>query len=252
MKSWFPILPACILLTVILSGCNKPEGLRTHSTYTFTNQTGRQVLFDVYRNKADYAQNQNRLNQYIIEPNATQQIVFEVGVKHWIDWYTSGYSFNNWQSINSNVNRSSPTPELNIANEDQQFPISTGSLDTSRSVFLNGNGVSSRWRGVVTNDPQLNGTYEFTFNKDFTGTVAYTSPGGNSTQTFFEYYLASSVSTLGMPQSFMAYTFNQQQQSSSFRLTCNTGTIVLPHTGRDKMLMSSNSVPGQEYELVRQ
>jgi hypothetical protein len=253
MKSWFPIVSACILLTAILSGCNKPEGLKTQSTYTFTNQTGRQITFDVYRTEEDYVRQQNRLYQYIIEPGASQQIVFEVAVKHWIDWYSAGYSFNNWQSIRSSYNRSIPMPELNIADQDQQFAINAATPDTSRSVFLNGDGSSSKWRCLVTNNPQFNGTYEFTFNKDFTCTYTYTNPGGGRTQASIEYYLASGTTLLGTPQSFVAYTTSQQQQTTSFRLTCNTGSLVTPHTGRDKILMSLNFGGfSQDYSLLRQ
>ena len=251
-KSWFSVLPLSLLLTALLCSCHKPEGLKTQSTYSFINQTGKRITFDIYRNKADYDLQQNLLHQYIIEPNASQPIVLDVAMAYWIDWYSAGLSNNNWQSNRSSYNRSSPPPEMNIAAEDQEILIKAATLDTARSVLLGGSGVSSRWRCTISDNPQLNGTHEFIFSKDFSCTYIYTNTGGNSTQIIVEYIINASTTTPGVPQGFTAYILNTQG-SVSYRLTCNTGFLISPHTGRDSMLIRFQQTSGApEYPMVRQ
>ena len=250
-KSWFPIL-GLLLLTAILPGCAKREGLKTQSTYAFTNQSGRQVTFDVYRTEEDYTEQQNRLHQYIIEPNASQPVVMDVGSICWIDWYSSDYSYNNWQSERSSYNRSSPPPALNIAAEDQQMILKPAIQDTARSVLINGGGLSSRWRCTISNaNPQINGTHEFLFKKDFTCTYTYTNPSGGSAQTATEYFLSQVTGSVGLPQGFTAF-ITTLNQTNTFRLTCNTGYLISPHTGRDTMRLLFQQITSQDYPLVRQ
>jgi hypothetical protein len=228
----YPIV--AISLLALLFGCNKPD-IPKESTYTFENQTGQRITFDVYDNKADYSVNANRLQRHILEPNAKEKITFDVARKYWIDWYGETYAINNWQSLRSSYNRSSPPPELSIAAENDAFVLKASVQDTTRSVLLGSDGISSTWETTLTGNPSINGIHRFIFRKDFFGEYIYTDMSGKITNTPFEYYVATTTG-LGTQQSFTVYIVGTPATSIIFRITCNPGYLITPHTGRDTML----------------
>jgi hypothetical protein len=223
---------------LLMLACTKPHDLSTESTYAFTNQTGRRITFDLYPSKADYGKNTNRLERLVFEPNSTQKLKLKVGESYWVDWYSDGYSMNNWDLTSNN---SSIRPELKVADVDDSRTISATYQDTMRSIMLNGGGTSSTWKGVVANGSTVDGTHEFVFQKDFTGTHSYTNSAGQTTFEQFTYR----IYTISR-DAFTTYYFSfyiDRNGISTYRASCNLKTLT-PFTGRDSLYITPTGVTG--------
>ena len=224
---------AALCFATGLISCHKHD-IPTQSTYTFTNQIGKRVTFDLYNSEDDYYHNANRLQQYVIEPGASQKMVLDVARVYWVDWYSADYRYNNWAT---SFNAVDPAPKLQVAMVDDVRTIKANAPDTLRSVMLNGNGISSTWKGTVTNSSAMNGTHEFLFAKDFTGRYTYTDPNGIISIRDFKYGF-SSFSQQGTTLSRFTINLSDAMAVNFFTASCNLSNYS-PHTGRDSLWMAS-------------
>ena len=238
MQSRFARLLCFSLLALLAAGCTKTHTINTESTYKFTNQTGRRVTFDLYPSKADYGNNTNRLQQLIFEPGSSHQLKLKVGESYWVDWYSDGYTFNNWDMSSTNL---SFKPELKIADVDDSRTLNATYQDTTRSIMLNGGELSTSWRGVVTGGTNQDGTHVFTFKKDFTGIHTFTNTSGQTLTEQFTYRLY----TISRDQ-FTTYYFSffiDRNGLNIYRATCNLKNVT-PITGRDQLYITPVNTGG--------
>jgi hypothetical protein len=241
----FPLAALGLLIT-LLHSCHKPEAIPRQSTYTFRNETGRSVTFDLYHTGEDYNNERNRLQQYLIPAGGDQKIVLNVGESYWIDWYDAGYGYHNWQS---GFNNASPEAELrSVAAIDDTRVISTLTHDTIRSVILNGQ-TSGIWRGTLASGGAGDGSYQFIFRKDLSGEYTYTSPAGSVVTEPFLYSPNGYGTQNGKMQRF-TLAIRDIAYTSLFSAACNMWNYS-PHTGRDSMIVQPFDNSNQFY-IVRQ
>jgi hypothetical protein len=225
-------------IAALLASCTKPHDLASESTYSFTNQTGKRVTFDLYPSKADYGMNTNRLERLVFEPNSTQKLKLRVGQEYWVDWYSDSYGYNNWEL---NSNNTSVRPELKVADVDDSRVLSATYHDTTRSIMLNGSATSSRWKGVVANGSAVDGTHEFVFQKDFTGLHTFTSTGGQTTVEQFT-YRTYTISRDAYTTYFFSF-YIDRNGLGIYRASCNLKSTT-PLTGRDSLYITPISTGG--------
>ncbi len=241
--------PGFLLIVLLLAGCMKRPDVSNQSRYTFSNQTGREIFFDIYPGPDEYYSNSNRSEQHVISPGGNLDLQLEIQKTYWIDWYSADFSVNNWQELTSS--RASPAPRITVAAEDDVYAVKCFNLDTSRAIVMNGNGAMSVWETTINNNPSLNGTHRFSFKKNFTGIYTYTDPGGASSTQNFKFTQYSSSYSNGHPVSFRL-SLSTDQVPNAFYATFNPGYIVTPRTGKDSTLIRFNLVsPSTDYYAVR-
>ena len=249
MKLHFPgkllfFAVALFHLTGLVS-CRKPE-IPTQSTYTFTNQTGSRITFDLYSDERDYYQNENRLQQYVIDAGASQNMVLDVARTYWVDWYSADYRYNNWANIFSVAD---PAPKLQVAMVDDKRSIRATVPDTLRSVMLNGSGASSAWKGTVTNSAPINGTHEFIFSKDFSGKYTYTDMNGAASIRQFKYSF-NGFAQQGSTLLRFSMALRDAMDLNFYNVSCNLSNYF-PLTGRDSLLVTAASGSSSTQFFVR-
>jgi hypothetical protein len=243
----FHFLALALCLVAGLFSCKKHD-IPTQSTYTFTNQTGRRISFDLYNSEEDYYHNANRMEQYNIEAGASQKMVLDVARVYWVDWYSADYRYNNWASAFNSVD---PGPKLQIAMVDDVRNIKASSPDTLRSVMLNGSGTSSTWKGTITTSSPIKGDHQFVFAKDFTGKYTFTDPIGGSYVRDFKYSF-SSFSQQGTSMYRFTLALRDESDVNFFSVACNLFNYT-PHTGRDSLWVSPQSGSfSDQFFIVRQ
>ncbi|MBL7719556.1 MAG: hypothetical protein JNL72_12015 [Flavipsychrobacter sp.] len=169
--------------------------------YTYTNSTANDIRVDIYGSLEDYNNNRNLYMSGIATANGGTYVVpsseFEANKQYYVDWYSSDYTYTNWQNRQGFYDEFStgfiPTYQKN-RNALQSV------TDYARLVFLDGgNGTETRWVAVdgvaypggnTTEWADLPENYKYrkmTFRKDFSCTLYYKDDAGlfrNSKLTF--------------------------------------------------------------------
>jgi hypothetical protein len=225
------------LSVAIICSCNKPEGIPSQSNCSFVNQTNRQITLDLYENKQDYNNEVNRIQRARMAPGEKQQMILEVGKEYWLDWYSDGYTYNNW--INSLGFNGQTQPKFKAAAVDDTRLLTATMKDTIRSIVLDGH-IATRWVGFATNAGSLNGRHEFVFRKDKTGTYTF-NPTGGETQTQDFTYDQRSMSTTGSQINDFSLGINSEGfQQTLFNAMCGVSNSAQYKTGRDSFFVYPN------------
>ncbi len=231
------LLCAIMVATCAFAGCSKREGIPTQSAYSFTNQTDRRITLDLYASHADYARDTNRQSSYTVEAGARREITLDIGRTYWIDWYSDAYTLNNWVSTIFQDREITPANTITIAAEADHFNFNASGSDTSRSVLINGNGISSTWTGAVTHTSSHDGAVSFSFFKDFTVQYKYMPASGAETVRTFTYFINHPGSLPMHYQNFYAVVLDENGQVFA-SAACYLSNDAVIHTGRNVMLLT--------------
>ncbi len=241
-----------LLLTIVamaaLPACKKHEGIQKESTYTFLNRTGRPVTMDLYGTRADYDQNSNRLMQHAIPPDSAVKLKLEVAREYWLDWYSQGYEYNNWEPVFSGA---FPMPQLSIAAVDDSRELRSRNSDTVRSVVLSGGEVSSTWSGSVpaTSGSFWAGEHEFVLHKSMKADHRFTNLAGGVSSSQYDFSINSISQISGKPSRFVLNVRNAQG-AGMFSLACNLYNAT-PRTGRDSLRVQTLQQSIHEFVVTR-
>ena len=246
-----------LALCTMLTACTKHAAPKD-STYTFTNTVPERITVDVYNSEADYVNNANRAGRYNVDAGSDVKITLPAPGTVWLDWYSSGFTYNNWRRYGTGggggSNGSKYLAETPVAIVDDHVYLESAWNygDTSRSVILNGDGTSSTWEMDVPPafGPLTGGHYKFTFRKDFTGEYLFNSVDGSSKLYAFSYFAQQNggSSAFNNTSTFTLY-LSTPQVSNNWQMS-NVSLSSFSASNRDTMHAYSN-MTGGSFAIVR-
>jgi hypothetical protein len=171
---------ACSAIAISIAGCTpEKKGVQQYE-YTYTNNTTKDIRVDLYKTLVDYNTQSNLYLSSIVPANGGTYVIpsseFEANAKYYVDWYSSDYTYTNWQ------NRLGFFDEFNtgfIPTHQKNYNMLESINDYARLVFMNGNGTESHWvaidgvaypGGNTTSWAELPESYKYrklSFYKDF-------------------------------------------------------------------------------------
>lgn len=238
-----PVLSFSVLLTV-LTACSKREDLQRISTYSFINTLKKEVNIDFYSSKDDYNNAGNAIKSLKLPQGEMMSVELEALDTFWIDWYSADFSLNNWgieYGSNTYFYGAYPPPELRVAAQDDKISISSKSTDISRSVLLNGSGLSSSWRADISGIEALDGTHNFTFRRDFKGVYSYTSTAGDTIIAPISYSLFQ------LRPLYFRMNIWDDQEGQLAEIYFNSDPNSYPNFGRDTLMVNFRRVSYYDY-----
>jgi len=133
-------------------GCRKSDTGPYTQSFTFTNNTGRTIILDLYKTKSDYNNNKKLVQRLTIQNEANASMNLEPWKTYYIDWYSDDFALTNWQ--NNKLNGIA-IPELKFEADTTNtdiiiaMPTDYEPLTYNRRLLLNGNKIKQLWKAVA-------------------------------------------------------------------------------------------------------
>ena len=146
-KGYLLLLTLPVLLCIaVMQGCKKTNDKKA---VTIVNRLDKDVTFDLYSSKEDYASGADLLMRTVI-PAGDNKVFpgnnFEEGATYYMDWYTEDYYYNNW--FNDNFPVTGNRVKIAPREGDNTYYLEPAYHGQGRNAFLQGAGTQTSWIAV--------------------------------------------------------------------------------------------------------